>query len=73
MLLTHDKRTRKEAVDLFRLVQTFMGDRAAPRGKESNHVALEIVTKCWDPANGVTLRDEMYIQLCKQTYLNRQT
>ena len=73
MLLTHDKRVRKEAVDLFRLVQMFMGDRPAPRGKESNQLALEVVTKCWDPSNGVTLRDEIYIQLCKQTFLNRQT
>ena len=72
MLLTHDKRVRKDAIELFRLVQMFMGDRSAPRGKEPNQIAHEIVTKCWDPSNGVTLRDEIYIQLCKQTYMNRQ-
>lgn len=72
LLLNHDRRLRKDAIDLFRLVQAFMGDRVI-KGREANSVALEIVTKCWDPANGLTLRDELYIQLCKQTTSNKHT
>ncbi len=72
MLLTHDRRVRKDAVDMFKMVQCFMGDRPV-KGKEPNHVALEIVTKCWDPSLGTTLRDEIYIQLCKQTFVNKNS
>jgi hypothetical protein len=39
--------------------------------REPNQLALEIVAKCWDLTNGTALRDEIYIQLCKQTYMNR--
>eukprot|EP00048_Salpingoeca_helianthica_P011974 m.173364 g.173364 ORF g.173364 m.173364 type:complete len:892 (-) comp15305_c0_seq1:324-2999(-) len=70
MLLTIDKRLRKDAVELFRLVLGFMGDRPI-KGREPNQLALEIVTRCWDLTSGPALRDEIYIQLCKQTYMNR--
>lgn len=72
MLLTHPRRVRKDAVDLFRTIQVFMGDRPG-RGREPAQGALEIVSKCWDVSNGTSLRDEIFIQLCKQTSSNKNT
>lgn len=70
MLLTIEKQLRKDAVDMFRLVLAYMGDRPI-KGREPNSLALEIVTRCWDLSHGTALRDEIFIQLCKQTYMNR--
>ena len=62
MLLTLKKTHRKDAIDLFKLVQMCMGDR------KSRHtglqIALTIISKCWAITQ---LRDELYLQLCKQT------
>ncbi|KAF4078287.1 hypothetical protein AMELA_G00197580 [Ameiurus melas] len=63
MLITSDRAIKKEACDLFKLVQTYMGDRQVTR-LDRRHVALHVVTKCWSMQG---LRDELYVQLIRQT------
>ncbi|XP_061902546.1 rho GTPase-activating protein 39 isoform X1 [Entelurus aequoreus] len=62
MLVTTNRTVRKEACEMFKLVQAYMGDR--PSRLNRRHSALLIVTKCWDMAG---LRDELYVQLVRQT------
>lgn len=63
MLITSDRAIKKEACDMFKLVQTYMGDRQVTR-LDRRHVAVHIVTKCWSMQG---LRDELYVQLIRQT------
>jgi hypothetical protein len=65
MIRTTDKSVKKEAVEVFKLIQSYMGDRKAKAAP--NQVALDIVIKGW---GCVELRDEIYIQLCRQTTEN---
>uniref|UniRef100_A0AAV2KWK9 Rho GTPase activating protein 39 n=1 Tax=Knipowitschia caucasica TaxID=637954 RepID=A0AAV2KWK9_KNICA len=65
MIVTSDRSVKKEAVDLFKLIQTFMGDRRCKA--EPLSVALEVVVRGWSNQG---LRDELYIQLCRQTTEN---
>ncbi|VVC26558.1 Rho GTPase-activating protein domain,WW domain,MyTH4 domain,Rho GTPase activation protein [Cinara cedri] len=67
MLVLSDKALKKEACDLFKLVQTYMSDRKAKLGMTLNSVALEI---CMTGFMKPTLRDELYIQICRQTTEN---
>ncbi|XP_043946099.1 rho GTPase-activating protein 39-like [Protopterus annectens] len=62
MLITSNRILKKEACEMFKLVQMYMGDRQARADK--NEVALIAVTKCWTMQG---LRDELYIQLVRQT------
>ncbi|KAG9332582.1 hypothetical protein JZ751_014680 [Albula glossodonta] len=62
MLITSDRAIKKEACEMFKLVQAYMGDRQARLDRR--HVALLIVTKCWGMQG---LRDELYVQLVRQT------
>ncbi|XP_036414999.1 rho GTPase-activating protein 39 isoform X3 [Colossoma macropomum] len=62
MLVTTDRTVRKEACEMFKLVQAYMGDR--PSRLDRRHAALLIVTKCWGMQG---LRDELYVQLVRQT------
>lgn len=62
MLVTSNRIVRKEACEMFKLVQAYMGDR--PSRLDRRHSALLIVTKCWDVPG---LRDELYVQLVRQT------
>ena len=62
MLVTSDRAVRKEACEMFKLVQAYMGDR--PSRLDRRHSALLIVTKCWGMQG---LRDELYVQLVRQT------
>ncbi|XP_063065232.1 rho GTPase-activating protein 39 isoform X1 [Engraulis encrasicolus] len=63
MLVTSDRAVKKEACEMFKLVQTYMGDRTAAR-VDRKHAALLVVTKCWGTQG---LRDELYVQLVRQT------
>ncbi|KAK6190447.1 hypothetical protein SNE40_002312 [Patella caerulea] len=65
MLRTNDKLAKKEACEVFKLIQMYMGDRKSRIA--SNAVALEIVTKGW---TAPALRDEIFIQLTRQTTEN---
>ncbi|XDV51614.1 hypothetical protein PO909_020461 [Leuciscus waleckii] len=62
MLMTNDRTVRKEACEMFKLVQAYMGDR--PSRLDRRHAALLVVTKCWGMQG---LRDELYVQLVRQT------
>merc|ERR1719193_1104349 len=62
-----DKSLKKEAVNVFKLVQIYMSDRKAKIGMTINSVAMDIVDLGFNNPN---LRDEIYIQLCKQTSEN---
>ncbi|XP_072007137.1 rho GTPase-activating protein 39 isoform X1 [Engystomops pustulosus] len=65
MIMTNDRNVKKEACEIFRLIQMYMGDRKSKADQLS--VALEIATKGWSMQG---LRDELYIQLCRQTTEN---
>ncbi|XP_069477872.1 rho GTPase-activating protein 39 isoform X2 [Ambystoma mexicanum] len=65
MIMTNDRNVKKEACDIFKLIQMYMGDRRAKT--DQLNVALEIATKGWSMQG---LRDELYIQLCRQTTEN---
>ena len=47
---------------MFRLIQSYMGDRKAKLSLPE--LALDITNRGWTMPN---LRDEIYIQLCRQT------
>ncbi|XP_022094956.1 uncharacterized protein LOC110981596 isoform X2 [Acanthaster planci] len=66
MLLTRDKVVKKEAVDVFKLIQCYMGDRAL-KNLTHESVSLDLVRRGWTVEG---LRDEMYIQVCRQTTAN---
>ncbi|KAJ8278211.1 hypothetical protein GJAV_G00085110 [Gymnothorax javanicus] len=65
MIVTTDRAVKKEAVEIFKLIQMYMGDRRSR--SEPLAVALEVVGKGWSCQG---LRDELYIQLCRQTTEN---
>ncbi|KAI8428535.1 LOW QUALITY PROTEIN: hypothetical protein MSG28_007304 [Choristoneura fumiferana] len=62
-----DKPHKKAAIDLFRLVQIYMGDRKARPGMTLNSVAQDILHATF---TNEKLRDELYVQLCRQTTEN---
>lgn len=64
MIMTKDKQTKKEACESFRLIQGYMGDKKV---KKIDHVALDLITRGWQNSS---LRDEIFIQLCRQTTAN---
>ena len=51
---------------MFKMVQQYMGDRKS-KVKDVNLIALDITTMAWTNKG---LRDEIYIQLCRQTSAN---
>ena len=61
MFRTSDKIVKKEAVEVFKLVQTYMGDR--PCKYAPSQIALDVISKAW---SNVQLRDEVYMQLTRQ-------
>ena len=65
MIRTNDKAIKKEAPEIFKLIQMYMSDRKTKASP--TQVALDITTKGWSNAG---LRDEIYIQLCRQTTEN---
>ena len=67
MLPLDDKTLKREACDLFKLVQIYMGDRKCKPGMTSNSVALELSNHGW---NKPLLRDELYLHICRQTTEN---
>lgn len=64
MIMTTDKSVKKDAREVFKLIQIYMGDRKAKAGMTLDGVALDITTHGWSKP---LLRDELYIQTCRQT------
>ncbi|XP_066528010.1 rho GTPase-activating protein 39 isoform X2 [Hoplias malabaricus] len=62
MLITSERAVKKDACEMFKLVQVYMGDR--PTRADRQHAALLVITKCWGTQS---LRDELYVQLVRQT------
>ncbi|XP_065355132.1 uncharacterized protein RhoGAP93B isoform X2 [Calliphora vicina] len=67
LALSRDKTDKKIAIELFKLVQIYMGDRKARAGMSLNSVAIDIITAALPQQQ---LRDELYVQLCRQTTEN---
>nr|XP_033327436.1 uncharacterized protein LOC117221001 isoform X2 [Megalopta genalis] len=62
-----EKLLKREACNLFRLVQVYMGDRKANVGMTLDSVAMDIVNTAFSKP---PLRDELYVQICRQTTEN---
>lgn len=69
LALSRDKAGKKLATEMFKLVQIYMGDRKARDGMSLNSVAIDIISMALAQ---VQLRDELYIQLCRQTTENHK-
>ncbi|XP_055899346.1 uncharacterized protein LOC106079292 isoform X3 [Biomphalaria glabrata] len=67
MIKTSDKSIKKDACEMFKMIQLYMGDRKGKQAPMS--VALDIITKGWSTGN---MRDEIYIQLMRQTTENKR-
>lgn len=67
LALSRDKAGKKMAIEMFRLVQIYMGDRKARAGMSLNSVIRDIATMA---VAHPPLRDELYVQLCRQTTEN---
>lgn len=65
MIKTNDKLVKKDAPEVFRLIQCYMGDRKSKLSSQA--LALDLATRGWSTPS---LRDEIYIQLCRQTKEN---
>jgi hypothetical protein len=66
LLRTIDKILKKEAPELFKLIQIYMGDKKSKQIASLN-TCLELTTKGWSLPS---IRDELYLQLIKQTTWN---
>ncbi|XP_032231611.2 rho GTPase-activating protein 39 isoform X2 [Nematostella vectensis] len=63
LILMSDRQLKKDAVDVFKLILGYMGDRPI-RVKTTRDIALDICTRGWETP---LIRDEIYLQICKQT------
>ncbi|CAF1662296.1 unnamed protein product, partial [Adineta ricciae] len=66
LLRTMDKILKKEAPDIFKLIQTYMGDRKSKQSASLN-TCLELTTKGWSLPS---IRDELFLQIIKQITSN---
>jgi len=68
MIRTSSKLVKKLAGETFRSIQAYMGDRKSKDAATSTmDVALDVAVRGWSV---IDLRDEIYIQLCRQTTKN---
>ena len=67
MIKTENKLVKKEAAEVFKLIQAYMGDRKTGRDGPISSLMFDIVTKGCSIAE---LRDELFIQICRQTTRN---
>ena len=67
MIATLDKALKKDACEVYKLIQIYMGDRKAKPGMTLNSVGAELAGLGWSKPG---LRDEVYVQVCRQTTEN---
>jgi len=67
MIRTDNKVVKKEAPELFKLIQTYMGDRKMSRDAPPSSLLVDVIMKGWSVCE---LRDELFIQICRQTSRN---
>jgi MyTH4 domain len=68
MIRTENKLVKKEALEVFKLIQMYMGDRKlTTKDVPMSSVAFDIISR-----GSVIdeLRDEIFIQICRQTMRN---
>eukprot|EP00117_Sycon_ciliatum_P029557 scpid50616/ scgid23504/ Rho GTPase-activating protein 39 len=69
MLRTNDKKRKKEALDMFKQLLVYMGDkRSKLKDRERDLILHEIIGRTWTTTQ---LRDELFVQLCRQTTGNK--
>lgn len=66
-LLASSKPVARQALDMFRQVQMYMADRKARPGVSLNSLLVEILGAAYTQP---LLRDELFVQLCRQTTEN---
>lgn len=66
-LLASSKPVSRQALDMFRQVQMYMGDRKVRPGVTPNSLLVEILSAAHAQP---LLRDELFVQLCRQTTEN---
>eukprot|EP00128_Syssomonas_multiformis_P019006 Colp12_sorted_trinity150504_noHs@1554 len=66
MVMTLDAKHRKAACEIFKLIQVYMGDKPL-KTRTRDQVIVEIVGRGWATPE---LRDEIFVQLCRQTSCN---
>jgi len=70
IIRTENKLVKKEASEIFKFIQMYMGDRPLLLGKAGLtpfSIAVDVVCRGW---TNIALRDEILIQLCRQTTRN---
>jgi hypothetical protein len=68
LIKTNDKTVKKEAPELFKLIQIYMSDRrSGVKNLDLKQICLDIMIKGWSMS---VLRDELFFQLLKQTNFN---
>jgi Rho GTPase-activating protein 39 len=67
MIRTENKIVKKEAPEVFKLIQMYMGDRKLTKDMPLSHIAFDIIQRGWSI---IELRDEIFIQICRQTMRN---
>ena len=67
MIKTENKLVKKEAAEMFKLIQVYMGDRKISRDAPLSALMMDVIMKGWSIAE---LRDEIFIQICRQTTRN---
>lgn len=69
LAVSRDKAAKKMAIEMFKLVQIYMADRKAREGMTPESVVIDLITTALSQPQ---LRDELYIQLCRQTTENHK-
>lgn len=68
LFMTMDKDVRKDSCEVFKRIQAYMGDRKVKKaGIGVDQLALDVCIRGWSKP---LLRDEIFIQICKQATEN---
>ena len=70
LIMTDDRHVKKEACNVFKRVQAYMGDRKVKAGVSIEQLALDLCVRSWLKP---PLRDEIIMQIVKQITDNPKT